>query len=553
MTVLTQQLHSSIEQVLRARGLVTEADREAFLNPSLKQLRSVDALAHLSVAVQRLRKAIEAEEIIAIYADRDVDGLTGLAILVRSLKALGAHVAWACPPKGGRGVDAHTMETLVAQQPGVMIFVDCGTGEAGALESLHAQGIDCIVADHHRLQPAETSQSVLAWIHPAHDKGGENEKPAGCVMAFKLAQGLWESFLGKEDSARLDYFLYNHLDLLALGILADRVPLVGENRIYVAQGLQRLAQSRKAGLAALNRFFRIKGASAGVREVTWRVIPLLNAGGRLGRPELTAQLLLTEDLDTAHACIDELLELNDQRRTAQSQSLIIFEQAVRDQCAVLDDPVLVAMAADLEPSVTGLAAQTLARKYEKPVFLFVRQGEEAIGSGRGLDGYDIFACVEQVKELLVKFGGHEGAAGLTIRSRDFKVVRDRLIQEGRRQSQTLRDYSPQVEAALPLQEATVQWWEQLQRLAPFGQGHPVPLFRLTGVDAIVRPASRRTKTQKPHWVNAGRVQWPVQLREGLSEWPEGTHDGPWTLTAYPEACSSVDHPFQWIIQEAQHD
>ena len=550
MSSVAEALHPSLIQVLRARGLTTAAQQQAFLNPSLSDLRALEGFSQMPAAVARLRRAIDTQETIAIYADRDVDGLTGLAILVRSLKTLGARVVWGYPPKGGRGVDAAAMAALQEQRPRVMIFVDCGTGENETLERLHREGVDCIVADHHRLHPSEAASSVL-WIHPAHNKGGEDEKPAGCVMAFKLAQGLWEAFLGREDTARLDYFLYNHLDLLALGILADRVPLTGENRVYVWHGLHRLALSRKAGLAALNRFLRIKTAPAGVREVTWRLIPMLNAAGRLGRPELAAQLLLTEDLDTAHACIDELLELNGQRRTAQSQSLIIFEQAVRDQCAVLDDPVLVAMATGLEPSVTGLAAQTIARKYEKPVFLFVRQGDEATGSGRGIDGYDMFACVEKVQDLLVKFGGHEGAAGLTIRAQDFAQVRSRLVEEGRRQSLTVRDLSPTVEATLLLSEATPEWWAQLQTMSPFGQGNPMPLFRLTDVRSIVRPPSRRTKTQKPHWIHHGAMQWPAQLREGLPEWPEGTHEGPWTMLAYPEACKDFDTPFQWIIHEVE--
>src|SRR5262249_29247138 len=162
----------------------------------------------------------------AIYADRDVDGLTGLAVLARSLRTLGGTVVWGSPMKG-RGVDRAVLERLVASGAKVMVLVDCGTGEHAELEWLAAQGIDVIVADHHRF--SEPRPPALAWIHPGVLETDAGEVPAGCVMAFKLAHALWQTFLGDEDPERMDYFLFSHLDLISMGILADRMPLHGEN------------------------------------------------------------------------------------------------------------------------------------------------------------------------------------------------------------------------------------------------------------------------------------------------------------------------------------
>ncbi|HVO33777.1 MAG TPA: DHHA1 domain-containing protein, partial [Elusimicrobiota bacterium] len=448
------------------------------------------------------------------------------------------------------------------------VLVDCGTGESKELLWLAEKGIDVIIADHHRM--SDERPPAYAWIHPemsvaspaalaraesagiepasppAADPGGQTASaalyaPAGCVMAFKLAQGLWTSFLGEDDPERLDYFLYDHLDLLSLGILADRVPLVGENRILVWHGLRRLARTRKTGLQSLLRFFRLwpRTGAVTVREASWQIIPLLNAAGRLRQPQWASNLLLTEDAWESRDCIDELLELNSRRRDAQQKSLDHFERMVLEQCAVETDPVLLAIGKDLEPSVTGLAAGALAVKYGKPVFLFVHQGAEAVGSGRGTPEYDLFAWVETHRDILVKFGGHEGAVGLTVKSEHFKILRQRFKEAGPAR-RLVAETDGLAEASLPLAEADDAWWAQFQQLEPFGTGFPCPLFELTGVEAV-RPA--RPRSQKVWLLTAGSRDW---LAEGEGPFPSG--DGPWTVLASPTAGRKGEPTFKWIIQ-----
>lgn len=530
-------LPSSLERLLTLRGWSDATRREAFLNPSLDHLASPDCYPDMAVAVAALREAIDTEAPIGIYADRDVDGLTGLAILARSLRALGGRVCWSNPVQG-RGVERAGLEALLAQGCKLVVLVDCGTGESTELAWLKAQGVRVIVADHHRIGRAD---EALAWIHPGKLPSGNEEKPAGCGLAFKLAHGVWRSFLG-DDKPRLDYFLFEHLDLVALGILADRVPLVGENRVLVWHGLRRLARTRKTGLAALLRFFRLtpRTGPITVREATWRIIPMLNAAGRLRQPGRAAELLITEDAATASACIDDLIGLNTQRRAAQEFSHSQFEALIQSQCNVETDSVLVAIGENLEPTVTGLAAQAFARKFSRPAFFFVRQGEFAVGSARGIEEDDLYAWIAQHEDLIVKFGGHAGAVGLTIRAQDFPALRDRLLK-GERAVQSAA--AVQAELELALAEADADWWVALQRLDPFGPGFAMPVFALTALDGIARPNARR---KKEALLRAGAVAWPAAIAADTV-----LPDGACTVLATPEPTPKGPTPFQWMIQEVQ--
>jgi single-stranded-DNA-specific exonuclease len=517
-------LHPSLVSVLEKRGIQGPDARQAFLSPVLDALLPPSQFSQMPLAVEALLAAIQNEQPIGIYADRDVDGLCGLAILARTLRTLGGLVHWANPVVG-RGVERAGLESLTARHCRLVVLIDCGAGESTELAWLRAQNVQVIVADHHRLgEPGE----ALAWIHPATVDGAGDYHPAGCGMAFKLAHALWLAFIGPHDPSRLDYFLYDHLDVLALGILADRVPLTGENRTYVWHGLRRLPRTRKTGLATLLRFFRLipRAAPITVREATWRLIPLLNAAGRLHRPEIAADLLLTENADRASECLDQLLALNSQRRTAQDESLACFQKAVQSQCDLESDRVLVALAENLEPNVTGLAAQAIARHYERPVFLFVRQGDFAVGSARGIEEHDLYAWVHDQRDLTLKFGGHAGAVGLTLRVEDIPMLRTRLLTlaQSRPEARLAR---PLAEATLHIAEADLAWWQALETLGPFGPGFEIPVFELTGVE-------RR--------VNIRRKKTDVQLLPGGQE----------TLWAVPVATPKSEKPFEWMPQEESY-
>ena len=554
-----ESLPPSLLQVLHRRGHKTLAQIDRILAPSLDL--SSFSVTDMDKAVLRLRLAIRREEPIALYADRDVDGLSGLAILVRSLRTLGADTFWGSPLEG-RGLERPVLETLAQTGAKVMILVDCGTGETTEIKWLASLGIDVIVADHHRMLAERPP--AFAWIHPqacasppaplplgeggpdAKRRGtGEAETPCGAVMAFRLAEGLWRSFIGPSDPERLQYFLFAHLDLVALGILADRVPLTGENRALVWHGLRRLAKTRKEGLASLLRFFRIKGEVVTVRQATWQIIPLLNAAGRLGKPHWATDLLITEDPVTARACIDALLGLNTERRKAQTASVDHFEKTVLEQCQVDKDPVLIVAARDLpagqaglEPSVTGLAAQSLVQKYGRPAFLFVEQGEDLVGSGRGTPDVDLFGWIERHQDLLVKFGGHQGAVGMTVRKSDFPALREGLFKSAQERAPGFAPGPVEPEAEIELREAGPEWWENLQRLEPFGQGFEIPAFELRGVDEV---AVRSKRSPTKVMLKQGAIAWPGEFLNSTGR--------PQRIIATPQATPKDDFPFKWMIHE----
>jgi single-stranded-DNA-specific exonuclease len=276
--------------------------------------------------------------------------------------------------------------------------------------------------------------------------------------------------------------------------------------------------------------------------------------------------LITEDPDVAYECIDRLLALNTQRRAAQDKSLIHFEQAVLEQCAVESDPVLIAHADDLEPSVTGLAAQSLVRKYGRPTFLFVRQGTDFVGSGRGIAGVDLFQWVETHQASLVKYGGHQGAVGLTIRMEDFSAFRGQLLKtaqatmdaNGSKRALTRKgEVSPDIEAEVSLQEIDPYWWNSFERLGPFGQGYPQPLFRLTGVD-VIAPISRRTTkrpakeivlkdAQSERRAILDDDQVTLRAQEIIQQINKDALLGPWGVVGYPTAARKGEKEFKWTI------
>lgn len=539
MTVAQTHWPPSLERVLDRRGIGVGSGRAEFFAPSLEGLSSPFGYPGMTAAVGRLRRAMDGGEPVALFADRDMDGFAGLTVLARSIRTLGGLIHWGMP-RQGRGLDRAELDRLLGLGARVLILVDCGSGDAAELERLASLGIEVIVCDHHRL--GGTRPPALAWIHPEHSR--DEAKPAGCVMAFKLAHALWLSFIGEDDPERLDYFLFSHLDVLALGILADRVPLQGENRTLAWHGLRRLPQTRKTGLAALLRLLKLtpRNGPISTREASWRLIPLLNAAGRMGEPEQAAQLLMTEDAWAARQCIDRLLTLTQERRIEQDRSLAVFDEQVRAQCRLEDDPVLIALAKDLEPTMTGLAAQAIARQYGRPAALFVEQEEEAVGSVRGLDDQDLFTWIEEHRDLLVKFGGHEGAVGLTVRRDRYAELRQRLLASAASWDRGRGLPADDPEAGLSLDEADRDWWEAYRTLEPFGAGFPEPVFELPSIDRLEALNRRQVRGFLLH---EGPVSWIAEWDGGVI--PEG--EGPWRVVATARETSKGDFPFTWIIRE----
>lgn len=544
--------------VLCCRGFRTVESAQSFLFPRLEHTATPFALPDMTRAILRVRTAIERQEEIALYSDRDVDGLAGLAILIRGLRTLGARLRWAFP-KQGRGLQLERVRPLI-QGARVLITVDCGSVECAEVADAVASGTDVIICDHHR--HLSERPPALAWIHPAlHEGGVHAEEWTGALCAFKLMQALWLSFLpASGDGAspswvndpRTRFWIEDHLDLVTMGLVADLAPLVGENRIWVKAGLAGLPRTRKVGLQSIFRLFHLGEAGPlSMRDLSWRVIPLLNAAGRQGRAEVALRLLLTDDAREARHLVDGLLRLNEERRQRQEQGLRLAEEALRTQCDVASDRILVAVTSDVQPSLSGLVAHRLVEKYRRPVVVMVENGDKVVGSVRTEGSFDVFQLLVDQRDILDRFGGHRGAAGFTLDRQRVPEFRERLSESFRTEGAgalSADGLNPTVEAEASLQSLGPAWWRAWDAMEPFGPGHPPPLLLLRDVELIPRGKTDRGELRfeiidrKEH----GLAIASAALSEVMGPASPGQR---WDVAGHPERVRSKGQTCtRWVIQ-----
>ena len=467
-----------LAQVLINRGYRDPESALAFLNPQLRHLRDPFELAHMSAAVERVRTAIEKQERIVIYGDYDVDGVTSSALLLRVLRAAGAVVDNFLPHRidEGYGLSRDGIaRCLKESKPALLIAVDCGTTAVAEISDLKSQGVDVIVLDHH--EPAAELPACIALVNP---KLVDGEPQAGLAaatplasvgVAFKLAHALLKQ--DRRLAERID--LREHLDLVAVGTVADIVPLTGENRILVKAGLERLPQTQKVGLRAL---MDIADVPDHVKpyHIGFRIGPRLNAAGRLADATAALELLLTDD--DAHA--RELAKLlNDHNTERQRIEERITEEALAMAWKSATDRILVLANADWHTGVIGIVASRISQQFYRPAVIIGKDGK---GSCRSVSGFSIVEALAKCASVLERFGGHEMAAGLSIESVKIDELR-RLLNEHAATMLKEEDLQPRVriDAVVRLDELDAEFFEQLERFEPCGQDNPEPTFAVLGV------------------------------------------------------------------------
>lgn len=309
--------------------------------------------------------------------------------------------------------------------------------------------------------------------------------------ALDDAFAAYEVFLRIEQYSdiRMKFFRESHLDVLALGTIADIMPLNGENRIIVKHGLQSMAQSRKAGVQALvERCSRSNNTSNLTSKfVSWSVTPVINAAGRRGRADLAAELLLCDDPFRANELITEILKLNDERKELQAENMEKFLPLLLEQCNVEEDRIFVVTATGLEHGVTGIIASKISRQYNRPVILLIIEGDEAMGAARSIHGFDIVGAIGKTKDILIKYGGHAQAAGMTLKTENIQEFR-RRIKEIAATDITAELMVPEIliDAELSAADATMALTEELYTMEPFGSGNPYPVFCMTKMRVVER-------------------------------------------------------------------
>ena len=430
----------------------------------------------MEAAVGLLDQALERGRRIVVHGDYDVDGVSATALMVRALEAFGGRVEAYLPNRfaHGYGLSRHAVEQIAAAGDALLVTVDCGVNYPEEVALARSLGLDVVVTDHHR--PGEKLPDCPV-VHPA--LGGYPEPDlCGVGVAFKLLHGLLVAREGVPRD-RVPQDLLEHLDLVALGTIADLVPLRGENRVYVREGLVRLNATTKVGLQAL---IRVAGCEGGVDAgaVGFRLAPRLNAAGRLEDPEAPLRLLLTDDPREAETLAAGLDEVNHRRQEIEAGIL----REVLEQVEALDDlPTALVLAAEgWHEGVVGIVASRLVERYHRPSVLLVVKNGTAKGSARSIPAYDLMAGLRRCDHLLSVYGGHRQAAGMTLASTSVDAFRHALNEHAGSlltEADLVPMYRPDAVVRGP--ELTLETVDALMALAPFGMGNPGP--RLLALDA----------------------------------------------------------------------
>lgn len=469
-----------VGRVLAARGVGLD-DAAVFLNPTLRALLpDPSVLKDMDAACERLAAAVMQNELIAIFGDYDVDGATSAALLARYLGAAGARTRVYIPDrlKEGYGPNAPALLKLRQEGASVVVTVDCGTGAHQALADARDAGLDVIVADHHEAESALPPAFAVVNPNRLDDTSGLGQM-AAVGVAFLMAVGLNRTLRAAGwFKTRSEPDLLQWIDLVALGTVCDVVPLKGVNRALVTQGLKVMAGRGNAGLAALADVARL-AEPPGAYHAGFVLGPRVNAGGRIGAPDLGVRLLSTDDPAEAADIARRLDELNSERRAIEAQ---VQEQAIAQIEADGGAHALAfAFGEGWHPGVVGIVAARLKERYNVPACVVALTGETGTGSGRSITGVDLGAAVLAARQagLLVKGGGHAMAAGFTVERGKIDAAR-RFLEEriaARVKEAAIRP-TLSFDGALRPDGATAELALHLAQAGPFGSGNPEPRFAL---------------------------------------------------------------------------
>ena len=460
-----------LSQILYNRGLTDKAHIQAFL--SGRYLESTDPfrLQDMDKAVARIEQAIQRNENIVVYGDFDADGVTSTVLLVEALRGLGLSRTQVQPyipdrVDEGYGLNKEALTNLKSKGVGLVISVDCGIRSVAEVVHANAMGLDMIVTDHHSL--GTELPPAVAVINPKRpDSAYAETMLAGVGIAFKLAQALRATF-----SHQAMYHDQDLLDLVAIGTVADLAPLLGENRRLVIEGLEVLNHSRRVGVQALVQACSYQMGQLTAESIGFGLGPRINAAGRLAHAYTAAKLLSTGDPTAAAKLAGELNDLNRQRQT--------LTQRLSDQAGQLVEPgspLLFAAAHDFVSGVVGLVASRLAEQYYRPAIVIELGEEESRGSCRSIPELHITELLDECSDLLVRYGGHAQAAGLTVRNENLPALRERLTTSTQTRLAGLELIpSLSIDMELDLDDVDYALYGHLQGLEPTGYANATPTF-----------------------------------------------------------------------------
>ena len=471
-TLAAQQKESALlAGILAARG-VTDPTEALTLLAGEEELSDPLLLKDMDKACARILQAIDHEETIVVFGDYDVDGVTATALLYQHLKGMGANVKCMLPSRegDGYGLSKNAIQSIHEKGYPLIVTVDNGIAALDEADFAAELGVDLIITDHHL--PHERLPRAAAVVDPRREDDTSPFKGlCGAGVAFKLCAAL--------DGCPPEEMLEYCGDLAAVGTVADVMPLTGENRTLVKAGLRQLQQTDRPGFVALLDEVGLTGKTITAENVSYAIAPRINAAGRMDSAVTALQLVLCEDEDRAAELAHRLTEINAARQETE-QEIVKAAQALLDaEPGILEDRVILLWGRDWHPGVIGIVASRLVEKTGRPVIVVsVDEHGEGKGSGRSVQGFNLHECIASCTDILLRFGGHAMAAGLSVREENLHELRRRLNEWAARECPVLLTPPLECDLSIHLDRITVESVRRLEQLAPYGAENPTPVFVL---------------------------------------------------------------------------
>jgi single-stranded-DNA-specific exonuclease len=511
------------------RGFTEPGEATGFLQPKLNDLTDPCECPVMAGAARSLARAAREGRTITIYGDYDADGICASALLERCFRFLGNPAQLYIPHRidEGYGLNHEAIKELAEAGTEVIVTVDCGVCSVDEVAYARELGVEMIITDHH--EPQENVPETAHVLDPKLESCSFGyEYLAGVGVAFKLMWAIGQEISsGHRVSDEFRALLMEALALVSIGTVADMVPLVGENRVMVSYGLRALFSASTPGLRALVEAGRIRGNRISARDIGFRLAPKLNAAGRMGHARDAVELLIAQDPGTARKLAEELVQQNRLRRSVQKQALDQAEQMLDEDERLAGQNCIVLARPDWHQGVVGLVASRLTDKLVRPAFVLVEEGDTARGSGRSIPGFSLFDAVCQCEDLLERFGGHDGAAGVTLPTSNIEAFAERLNNIAG-QSMGGEQPTPELrtDGDMPLSMLNMDSVGELRRLEPCGQANPKPVFVADNLQLVGYPQIMG-KTSLAFWVRqadvtlrafaGGRADMIDELRERCDE------------------------------------
>ena len=475
-------ISSVVTRILVERGITEVEKAEEFLRPRLAQLEDPFAIKNLKFAAIRVEKAVEQNESVVVFGDYDVDGVTSTTQMVNMLRKLELTPKFCVPRRldEGYGLSREAIDRVFdGEIPQLFIALDCGTNAHESIAYLCDLGIDVIIIDHHKTKTHAPDHCIFVnpHVNDHEDAPWGNLCTAGLV--FKLLHGVLKLRRQAEDPRVKDIQLKDYLDLVAMGTVADLVPLRGENRILSWFGLRHLRANNRTGVRALAQVSGIDSCQEIVSsDISFKIAPRINASGRLADASLPIELLLQQDLGICLNIAERLDEINKERQIIERGIAKVAEQRAATECA--DSPGIVLFSKDWHPGVVGIVASRVSRRFHKPCVILGAEGNLAKGSGRSVASVDLVEVFQRCSHLLEHWGGHPMAAGVSLQSVDVAAFTKYYIESLKAlYPGGLPEPSLEISTWLEIGDLNELLLEELDRLHPFGQGNYEPVFGIS--------------------------------------------------------------------------